>query len=197
MILLGASQTMKNMKLILFASLLFIFSFMFLQPSFSLSIDPFVTHNKINSTISADSTLMFSMKSDDLERPLGFQLRAVGDDSIKVQVKDQNGKTVNMRVTYATGDENDVWIEGELNPKMLGEYYLEISNLGEQPTHVTGTFGTMLSADDIRQIEEKYPGGVRYDPMPSFVILIFIGASIGLTIGYFAFGRKKKVKENA
>ncbi len=160
---------------------------------FGLLIDPFVTHNSLNQTIRAKSVFTFLINDVDMERRVGFQIQAYKSDTVKVQVKDSNENFVNATINYGVNGDY-FFISSEFEPQIDGPYSVAITNNGEEPVKVTGTYGIMLSEKEVSEIFRKNPISIPYEPVPDLLLEGFIGgilAIAGTTIGYIIFRKRK------
>lgn len=153
-----------------------------------LSIDPFTTHNELNQVITTGDSFVFTMKSKDLERPLGLRLQYTNDDDVlKVKIRDPNGRLVLTSIDYNINEYQNS-VSTEFTPQHEGLYQVEIINMGQSNLSLGGYYGEMLTWKEIDNIRQKY--GYSEDPfvpIPIVLAFVLIGGGVGFTAGYFVF----------
>lgn len=160
---------------------------------FGLFIDPFITHIELNQVIGAGDSFTFAMETKDLKRPSGFRLHYQDDDDVlKVKIRDPNGNFVLTSITYSINEYQNS-ISAEFTPEHQGTYPVEVINTGQSNVSLSGYHGEMMTWKEIEDIQKEHGYSEEpYDPISAVLLFALIGVSVGLVVGYFVFGRKRK-----
>ena len=84
-------------------------------------------------------------------------------------------------------------ISAEFTPKQKGLYKVEVINTGQSSVSLSGYHGEMLTWKEIDDIQKEH--GYSEEPCGSFLVVLLIaiaGGCIGLVVGYFVYGRKRR-----
>lgn len=166
---------------------------LFVPQGFGLFIDPFITHIELNQVIASEDSFVFTMKGKDLERPSGFRLHYQNDDDVlKVKIRDPNGDLVWTSITYGI-NEYQKSISAEFTPEHKGTYQVEVINTGQSNVSLSGYHGEMRTWKEMDDIQKEHGySNEPYDPIFAVLLFALIGGGVGLVVGYFVFGRKRK-----
>ena len=160
---------------------------------FGLLIDPFITYIELSQVIAPENPFVFTIEAKYLERPLGFRLHYQNDDDVlKVKIRDPDGNLVMTSTTYGI-NEYQSSIHAEFTPEHEGTYQVEVINTGQSNVSLSGYHGEMLTWKEIDDIQKEHGYSEEpYDLAPTVLLVALVGGSIGLAVGYFVFGRKRK-----
>lgn len=158
-----------------------------------LLIDPFTTHNELNSVIASGDSFVFAMEGKDLERPLGLRLQYPnGDDVLKIKIRDPDGNLVLTSIVYNINEYQNS-ISTEFTPQYEGLYQVEVINMGKSNVSLGGYYGEMLTWKEINDIQKEHGYTEEpYDLLSVVLLFVLIGGSVGFVAGYLVFRWKRK-----